>query len=285
MQGSKYCHSPSWSTFAIGGGPWPAPLENCVSLCCTAGCYENAEISTAITLPGPCSIEWAVHAPEDDLKLLRDVQSFLQCLKHRHTIPRQLHIAWEQFYRVHASLISHTLRGICKTSVLRSTQEDFRQEVWRETLCSLQRLTYCPANGGLEAWLVGLTRRCVFRLLAKPKFECKQPCQAIDDLAESPDLGPEDCCLLSEIMHEQEDLLAKLRARTSDETYEIFHRRHFAGDDVEQVAAAVGLGRDAVYRRYWRAKRVWSDLARDSAVWGQCEAELSQRKGNQQKFF
>ncbi len=280
MQDDTHYFTSSWSTFISGDGSHPATLDNCVSLCCTAGRFEHAAVTTALTLCGPSAVVWSVQAPDDDWKLALDVQSFLQCLQHRHPIPRQLQAAWERFYRVYNALIGRTIRSMCRVAVLRRMQEDFVQEVWREILHSLQRLTFCPANGSLAAWLIGLTRQCVFGLLAKSEAERDPSQPTLDKLAICSDLGPEECCLLSEILLEREDLLTKFRARTSEKTYEIFHRRHFAGDDVEQIATAVGLERDVVYRRYWRAKRVWSDLVRRSTVWGQCEADPSSPHGN-----
>lgn len=243
-----------------------------LSIDCT-GPLGEAEITTAVTLRGGDTIAWNATCGNDDAALLLDVQSFLWCRRVGCPAPARLRTAWERFYASYSPLVCRNIHLVADLPAVDDARADLFQEVWREILCSLQRLTYQPARGRVAAWLVGLTRQTVLRLMADAAHwprrwtaletaEVDPPC---------PGLGPADGCVLSEFCEEQARLLATLRAKTSPTTYEVFQQRFVKGQSVGEIGAAMGLSREAVSMRLGRAKRRWDALTEGSAIWRECE--------------
>ncbi len=191
---------------------------------------------------------------------ISDVRAYLQRLGNRQSIAPKLEQAWNGFYSQYKPLVGRVSAMSCHAS----ESDDISQEIWMEIVAQLTKLADGHIQGNFSSWLVGLTLRQAGRTARREAPSLAQEPSPIESLAlASPDLEPDDECILNEIWNQLDHALAELRRRTSPESYEVFHRRFFLGQPFKEIAAALGMTPKAARRRYDRTKQKWSRLAGD----------------------
>ena len=153
--------------------------------------------------------------PDDDATMLAEVQWYLNrtTTNQNHPMSPDLLRAWERFYRRYEPLVRQIVAASYHRTACAADHEDFVQEVWTEIVAKLPRLTYSPDRGRLSSWLAVLTRRKVRRLAHRLACSWARHPHAIDNpeiLLPSPDLGPEDQCVVREIRGQMDAALARL---------------------------------------------------------------------------
>ncbi len=229
-----------------------APLESIVLWCLP----DYASVATVVAVQ---DVSGFLPPFEPLPTAISDVRAYLQCLGSRQSITPRLEQAWNCFYRQYKPLVGRVSSMSCHTSQL----DDISQEIWMEIVAQMTKLADGHIRGDFSSWLVGLTLRQAGRTARREALPLAQEPSPIESLMlASPDLGPDDECLVKEMCGQLDNALAELRRRTSSENYEVFYRRLFLGEPFKKIAAALGLTSHEVRWRYHRLKRKWQALTK-----------------------
>ncbi len=229
-----------------------APLESIVLWCLP----DYASVATVVAVQDVSSFL----PPFEPLPTaISDVRAYLQRLGSRQSITPRLEQAWNGFYSQYKPLVGRVSTMSCHTS----ESDDISQEIWMEIVVQLTKLADGHIRGNFSSWLVGLTLRQANRTVRREALPLTQEPSPIESLAlASPDLEPDDECILNEMWSQVDHALAELRRRTSPENYEVFYRRLFLREPFKEIAAALGLTSHEVRCRYHRLKRKWQALTK-----------------------
>ncbi len=236
---------------------------NLIVICDSTAHDERVGGTSADVAYGVSPVLWEIGCCGRELRLLREVQSYLWCLSNYLPVPPRLQCAWDAFYGQYCNLVKHAVtsawgawRPVCML-------DDAIQEVWRELLRALRKLVYEPSRGSLATWLVSVVRRTV-RRLAKSfkslKLEHRCTIESAATALYSHHPGPEDAYAEAELRERIQSLVADYRQRMSPQNYEVFRRWFLEGQSPGDIAKATGLTRKAVYRRCARLKTLCPEL-------------------------
>jgi RNA polymerase sigma factor (sigma-70 family) len=258
----------------------PTDLDSIELLCWSTTCWDVAAATTIAAIRYDL-LDWWPANGLDDATIVVVLQSFLQCKQARS--PPLLHQqrVWEHFFKQHHPLIRRAVARACRGVVPPAEYEDLSQEIWREIVTQLPKLTYNSARASLSSWLAGLVRQKIRRLVNCALHCLKRGSLTVEGLAEllqSEDLSPEDVCFLKEALARLEAILAKLRRQMSPETYEVFCRRFFGRERFKDIAAALELTSDQTRFRYQRARKKWRALTRSWVIFGRPVSDSSPPK-------
>jgi RNA polymerase sigma-70 factor (ECF subfamily) len=160
------------------------------------------------------------------------------------------HEAWRDFTRRYGEL----LLGYCRSRGLQHCDaEDVRQVVLLQLSSALRGFAYSPTKGRFRSYLGATVRHAVDRFLARQNRG--GGALSIDVVGE-----PADGQTAADPLWEQEWIdhhyrmaLRTLRQTVEPRTLEVFDRLA-AGEPAEAVAAACGMGVDAVYKTKQRVR-------------------------------
>lgn len=195
---------------------------------------------------------------DDDGPLVISVQLYLQCLTTKQPVSMESLQAWEFFYRQYHPLVC---RIVTASSWYVAEQDDFSQEIWGEIILKLPRLEYNPTQGRLSSWLSVLVRRKVYGLIRlRLRSTVHSHIDGLEESLPSQQPGPEELCCLKETRGQLDSALAKLKARTSRKSYEVFRLRFIEGQSAQEVGILLNLTPDEVRYRHYRVMQKWRKL-------------------------
>ena len=196
------------------------------------------------------------------------VQIVQFCLRANPRTPEQEEVlGW--FYEHYQPLVRREVLAACHRANLSAEPDDLCQEVWLTINEALPEWKYDPVLGSVSGWIVVVTRRTVCHCGRRLGRSCTcqpVPIESFEDSLPSPDLGPEDVCLMKEIEEQMAASLAELRMRISLKSYEVLCLRCFGKQSSKEVAALLGMTSEAVDTRCCRAMSEWQSLTRGSAL-------------------
>ena len=156
--------------------------------------------------------------------------------------------AWQQFVQLYGSLVYGYVRG---RGLQDADAADLTQEVFLAVAQSAGRWHYDPKQGSFRAWLYGITRHKIARLLQGRQ---SQPLGSGDSgahqrLAEEPSPGPDPDAAWEHEFQQQLFRLAaaEIQGGFAPTTWQAFWRTAVEGKSGAAVAAELGLSVGAVY--------------------------------------
>ena len=193
------------------------------------------------------------HEPhrQTSLPLLEDAKAYLRLLLDEKAPDTALTLAWGHFYNVYDDLIR---RFAISRGIPHSEIDDCVQEVWSEVVTRLVEFDRAPDRPGLRAWLYAIVRgkvADVFRQKSRQGASQK----ALEQEPIEP--GPDPAAQYEQAWEAAflESVLEELRAKISEENYQIVRMRLIEDQSVETVADTLGLSREQARYRHHRAMR------------------------------
>jgi RNA polymerase sigma factor (sigma-70 family) len=251
-------------------------LESLALLCCSAGCWDETDITTVAAFREDL-VDWRPVEWLDDAAMVAVVQAFLRCRRARRIPSRSQQRAWDHFFRRYYPLVRAAVAVSCRDVASRVEHDDVSQEVWDEILIQLPRLAHWQIRASLSSWLMGLVRQKVRRLASRLSRCAAGPSLDVARFADSlrsKDSSPEDMYFMQELWAQLQAALERLRHRTSERTYAVFCRRLFQRQSFKEIAAALKLTSSQARLRYHRAHKKWRVLTDGLALVG-CPLDVS----------
>ena len=186
-----------------------------------------------------------------DVGLLQDTQAYLEC-RFCHEPPRASWAeAWERFFQVCGPLI-HRFALACR--VPSADLDDCVQEVWTELVARLRGRRYNPRRGRFRTWLYTIVHSKATDLLRR---RLRHPTESLGGRAAALGSREGDPAAEGERRSQQEAVrrvLAALRRRVSERSYQVLYLRWIEGWTTREVAVALGLTSAQVRSRDHRMK-------------------------------
>ncbi len=259
-----------------------ALLESTVLTCCPPDRRDTGTLTTVVAGRHDLRLECVAELPDGETAAVVDLQLYLWCRKVHCSTPPHLKQEWDSFYEQAKGWVRHIVIELCPSMISAADVEDLTQEVWREVVLALPYLVYRHARGSLSAWLVGLVRQKVRRLVPQLIPFWSRHSVVIEEAGDtlySSELGPEETSLVQETHDQLLAALARFRRKVSPENYDVFCWRFFLRWSVKEIAAALALSPNEVQCRYCRVKRKWQSLTRDLDLPG-CGGESKPSHGS-----
>lgn len=156
------------------------------------------------------------------------------------------HAAWREFDEAYRDLI---LRYCARRGLQRNDAEDVRQMVMLNLARQLRTFTYQPDRGRFRDYMGRVVQNAIHRYFRRPRPESRGlDTDVVAGLDDDSELRERDEAWEAEwMLHHYRMAMATVRETAEPRSVRVFERL-LAGESTDEVAAAMGMKRDAVHK-------------------------------------
>jgi len=165
--------------------------------------------------------------------------------------------AWQEFYARYNPWIRRAVRA---RRVRTCDLDDCVQDVWTLLLCKLDRFDCQRRPCRFRLWLLTMIQRQVARFSRRSVSDRGTSLGQLESYADRADLSPAAVCQRHRTMRLVREVFAQLRERLPAVSFKVMELRWLKEESVPDIAATLGITREQVWYRLYRARNKLCEL-------------------------